>query len=179
MGFVGRLAPEKGISDLILAFRDLGDPPAFLGIWGLGELLTKVKQQLGTDKVNGRVFGALGLHEVVHAYQACDVIVVPSRSTASWKEQFGRVALEAMLAGCVVIAYRSGALPEVLGDGGVLVEEGDIAGLRSAIIGVTTNPQERDRLADRGRRSALERYHPAILSEQISSLWDEVLSRHR
>ena len=179
VGFVGRLAKEKGISDLILAFRDIGHPTPFLGIWGAGELFAKVKQQLFTEKVIGRVFEPLGLHEVRKAYQACDVIVVPSRTTASWKEQFGRVALEAMLAGCVVIAYRTGALPEVLRDAGVLVEEGDIAGLRAAIRRMIDKPQERARLADKGRRSALERYHPAILSDLISSLWLEVLSPHR
>ena len=110
-----------------------------------------------------------------NAYQACDVIVVPSRTTACWKEQFGRVALEAMLAGCVVIAYRTGALPEVLGDGGILVEEGDVAGLRAAIRGVIESPLDHAHVAERARRSALERYHPANPEHLMISLWEEVL----
>ena len=176
VGFVGRLVPEKGILDLILALRDLSDPIPFLGIWGAGELLAEVKYQLRTEGINGRVFKPLGLAEIRNAYQVCDVIVVPSRTTASWKEQFGRVALEAMLAGCVVIAYRTGALPEVLGGEGVLVEEADITGLRSAILGVITNLQEGTRQGLQARQSALNRYHPEILRKVITSFWDEVLS---
>ena len=122
------------------------------------------------------MLGPLGLHEVRHAYQACDMIVVPSRSSASVKEQFGRVALEAMMSGCPVVAYSTGALADVIGDGGLLVEEGDILGLRAAIRATIDNPIHRGRLAERARQSALERYHPAILSDLIYSFWEEVWS---
>jgi glycosyltransferase involved in cell wall biosynthesis len=177
VGFVGRLAPEKGIMDLIEAFRSIGEPAPFLAVWGSGPLAGDVELRFRKEGIRGRYFGPLGLEEVSSAYQACDVIAVPSRTTESLKEQFGRVVVEAMLAGSVVVAYRTGALPEVVGDGGVLVDEADVGALRTAIRGLIDHPQARSRLALRGRRSVLNRYHPAVLSDRIASFWTEVLSR--
>lgn len=179
VGFVGRLTAQKGIGDLIQAFRGIGEPAPFLAIWGNGPLAGAIEVWLHKAEINGRFFGPLGLQEVPTAYQACDVIAVPSRTTASLKEQFGRVVVEAMLAGSAVVAYRTGAIPEVVGDGGMLVDEGNIVELRAVIRRLTDNPEERTRISIRGRRSVLAKYHPAVLSVGMSSFWGEVLSRSR
>jgi glycosyltransferase involved in cell wall biosynthesis len=103
------------------------------------------------------------------------VIAVPSRTTGSWKEQFGRVVVEAMLAGSAVVAYRTGAIPEVAGDEAVLVEEEDVAGLSKAIRRLAEDRAFREGVAARGRARALERFHPGVLAERLVRFWDEVL----
>ena len=175
VGFVGRLAPEKGIGDLILAFRNMGNPAPFLAIWGNGPLASSMELRLKEEELQGRFFGPLGLREVRNAYQACDVIAVPSRTTGSWKEQFGRVVVEAMLAGSAIVAYRSGAIPEVVGDEAVLVEEADIVGLSNAIRLLADDREFRERLGARGRARALEQFHPRVLAARLMRFWDEVL----
>jgi glycosyltransferase involved in cell wall biosynthesis len=174
VGFVGRLAREKGIMDLVQAFRSIGKPTVFLAIWGSGPLASEVERWIQRERLHGRFFGPLGLREIASAYQACDVIAVPSRTTGSLKEQFGRVVVEAMLAGTAVVAYRTGAIPEVAGDDAVLVEENDIAGLSNALRWLAEDRAFRERLAARGRARALERFHPGVLADQLVRLWDEI-----
>jgi glycosyltransferase involved in cell wall biosynthesis len=91
------------------------------------------------------------------------------------KEQFGRVVVEAMLAGTAVVAYRTGAIPEVAGDGAVLVEENDIAGLSKAIRRLAEDRALREGVAASGRARALELFHPEVLAERLVQLWDEIL----
>jgi glycosyltransferase involved in cell wall biosynthesis len=175
VGFVGRLAREKGIMDLIEAFRSIGKSTAFLAIWGSGPLAREAELCIQREGIHGRYFGPLGLREVASAYQACDVIAVPSRTTGSLKEQFGRVVVEAMLTGVAVVAYGTGAIPEVAGDEAVLLEEGDIAGLSKAIRRLAEDRAFREEVAARGRARALERFHPAVLAERLMRFWDEIL----
>jgi glycosyltransferase involved in cell wall biosynthesis len=82
-----------------------------------------------------------------------------------------------MLAGCAVVAYRSGALPEVVADGGILVDEGDVAGLSAAVDKLTHDRSFREETAAGARRSALARYHPRLLAERLLAFWDDVLQR--
>jgi glycosyltransferase involved in cell wall biosynthesis len=175
VGFVGRLSPEKGILDLLRALNTIKESAPYLAIWGNGPLAGAVQARLERDEIKGRFFGPIGLQEVADAYQACDVIAVPSRTTGSWKEQFGRVLLEAMLSGSAIVAYRSGAIPEVVGDGALLVEEGDTEELSGAIRRLVGDPALRQKVGMKGRARALERFRPTVLAEQMLRFWDEVL----
>ena len=66
-------------------------------------------------------------------YRRFDAIVVPSIPVPGWDEQFCRVAVEAMVSGVPVIASATGALPEVVGGGGLLVPPGDPQALAQAL----------------------------------------------
>jgi glycosyltransferase involved in cell wall biosynthesis len=105
------------------------------------------------------------------------VLVVPSRTTPEIKEQFGRVILEGMLAGCAVVASRSGAIPEVVGDSAQLVDEGDVTGLAAAVHQLVSDPPARQELAARGRQQALRRFHPDVLARQMLRFWSEVITQ--
>ena len=72
-----------------------------------------------------------------------DVLVLPSLTTEKWKEQFGRVLIEAMSAKIPVIGSNSGAIPEVISDCGYIFEEGNINQLQKCILNViTTNSKD-------------------------------------
>jgi glycosyltransferase involved in cell wall biosynthesis len=177
IGFFGRLVPEKGVLDAIQAIGRLQSGAHFLAIWGAGPLGREVDEVMSQRSMRGRFGGMLDFPDVPDAVRACDIVVVPSRTVPHWAEQFGRIVVEAMLAGCAVVAYRSGALPEVVADGGILIDEGDVDGLSAAVERLVRDPIFRERTGAAGRRSALARYHPRLLALQLIAFWDEVLQR--
>jgi len=112
VGFAGRLVPQKGIDDLLAACRRL-DGRFRLLVVGDGPLRPHLESaDLG--------FGELELHAGVRSdempalYAEMDVLVLPSRTTATWAEQFGKVLCEALLCGVPVIGARSGEIPWVI-----------------------------------------------------------------
>jgi glycosyltransferase involved in cell wall biosynthesis len=161
VGFVGRLAPEKGVRDL------LGFGPRLLCV-GDGPLRAELLA------VGAEVTVARTTDDLARAFERMAVVVLPSLTTTGWKEQFGRVAVEAMAAGVPVVAYASGALPEVIGDAGVLVPEGDRSALVRSVEAVLDDPGE---LPERGRTRARERYRWDSVAEQLSGLYEEVAGR--
>jgi glycosyltransferase involved in cell wall biosynthesis len=84
-----------------------------------------------------------------------DLLVLPSRSTPAWKEQFGRVLVEAMLCEVAVVGSSSAEIPNVIGDAGVVFPEGDTGALSAALSRLAADPAERRRLGVAGRQRAL------------------------
>jgi glycosyltransferase involved in cell wall biosynthesis len=150
----------------------LNDPP-FLAVWGIGPLEDVARQAITSDRVAGVVGGALSPEEVSLALRASDVVAVPSRTTAAWKEQFGRVAVEAMLSGAAVVASDSGSLPEVVGPGGVVISEGACDSLAEALDGLR-DAQVRADTAAQGRAWALNRYEPDHVAADLVHFWRRV-----
>ncbi|HEY7691787.1 MAG TPA: glycosyltransferase family 4 protein [Gaiellaceae bacterium] len=160
VGFVGRLVPEKGVRDL------LGFGSRLLCV-GSGPLEDEVRS------VGARIELAQSLEELAAAFERMAVLAIPSLTTPGWKEQFGRVAVEAMAAGVPVVAYDSGALAEVLGDAGVLVPEGDRAALVAAIEAVVDRP---DGVGERGRGLAWQRYRWQAVAKRMVGIYREALA---
>ena len=67
-------------------------------------------------------------------WPSLDVVVAPSRTTARWIETMPRAALDAMAHGIAVVGSAVGAIPETLGDGGIVVPEEDVAALDLPLI---------------------------------------------
>lgn len=160
VGFVGRLVPEKGVRDL------LGFGSRLLCI-GSGPLEDEVRA------AGARIEVAHTLDELAVAFERMAVLAIPSRSTLSWKEQFGRVAVEAMAAGVPVVAYDSGALGEVIGEAGMLVREGDRDGLVRSIERLLDQPNG---LGERGRARAWQRYRWRTVAEQMAGMYREAIA---
>jgi glycosyltransferase involved in cell wall biosynthesis len=177
VGFIGRLVEEKGIRDLLDALDLLGAQAPFLTVWGAGPLEPLVLKWLRDPSHRGNFGGALDLGDVSRALESCDLLAVPSKSTRDWTEQFGRILVEAMWANCPLLAYRSGAIPEVVGDAGELVPEGDIVALSDGLSGLSSDESRRRTLAARGRVRVRDHYHPDVLAEKLVRLWSGVLNR--
>jgi glycosyltransferase involved in cell wall biosynthesis len=160
VGFVGRLAPEKGVPDL------LGFGRRLLCVGG-GPLEGEVRA------AGAEVVLAQTPEELAAQLERMAVMVMPSRTVANWKEQFGRVAVEAMAAGVPVVAYDSGSIPEVLGDTGVLVPEGDREELVRAVESVLDSP---DGPGERGRDRARALYRWDAVALRMAALYEEALA---
>lgn len=170
VGYVGRLEPHKGVAVLVEAVADT--PGVELEIVGDGperaELRTRIERLGVGDRV--RLEGPCEHDRLPDRYRRFDVVVVPSLTTASWIEQFGRVAVEAMACGVPVIASDSGSLPEVIGDAGILVPPGEPDELVRALNLLRDRPAERRRLARAGRQRA-ERYSWASIASRHDALY--------
>jgi glycosyltransferase involved in cell wall biosynthesis len=133
VAYFGRLSPEKGVHLLLDALQEVAAPWTLLidSFMPSGDYQQRLWDRLQEPAWSNRVRWIEARHgEVAEYMNAADVVVVPSISTAQWVEQYGRVAPEAMACGCLVIAARSGALPELVAEAGWLFEEGDAAALR-------------------------------------------------
>jgi glycosyltransferase involved in cell wall biosynthesis len=133
VGFVGRLIRHKGV-DVLLKAAAL-DPRFVIEIYGGGpesDPLIQLADALGIrDRVN--FHGHVEEERLPGIYREFDVLAVPSVPLPSWIEQFGRVVVEAQASGVPVVASASGALPDVVGENGLLVPPADPSALRAAL----------------------------------------------
>lgn len=156
---VGRVAPNKAVEHAIAALavtRRRSDPDATLRIVGrpvtetYERALRRHVDELGlTDVVT--FAGYASDAAVAAAYDEADVLVVTSDH-----EGFGVPIVEAMAAGLPVVAFDQGAVPDVLGDAGVLVTSREPYALAEAIARLLADEGERRRLAEAGRRRLAE-----------------------
>ena len=112
-----------------------------------------------------------GLSAVPAELRRLDALALPSRTTASWKEQFGRVLIEAMSCGLPVVGSSSGEIPRVIGDGGLIYPEGDSAALAGALRRLADEPGLRAELGRRGRQRVLDCYTQAALARQYYAIY--------
>lgn len=131
--WLSRVAEGKGLEDAILASKKAEKIIIFAGlidsVKNQAFFDNKVKPLIDDERVIYR--GAVKGEEKLKLYQNACALLMPVK----WDEPFGLVACEAMACGTPVIAYRRGALPELIVDGetGFIVEEGDIDALAGKI----------------------------------------------
>ena len=88
--------------------------------------------------------------ELAATYRQTHVVLVPSRETETWVEQFGRVIVEAQASGAVVAGYASGSISEVAGEDAILTEVGDVSRLAADITELAANGAAFDERRARG-----------------------------
>ncbi|MBD5655946.1 MAG: glycosyltransferase family 4 protein [Candidatus Eremiobacteraeota bacterium] len=155
--YVGRLVPEKGVDLLLRALADVGGARVLLvGDGPERANLEALAQQIG---IAPRVSftGVLPPADAALALAAADALVLPSRTATNWAEQFGRVLIEAMASGVPVVASDSGAIPEVVGDAGIIVPEGSALALGVALRRVL-EPEVAEHLSVLGLQRARDLY---------------------
>lgn len=135
--FAGRLVPEKGVAVLAEAMKTVSAP---LRVFGQGPLSALLPQAMPVPHA-----------AVLAAMREAAVVVVPSL----WPEAFGRTALEAMACGAAVVVSGAGALPEVVGDAGIVVPAGDTVALAD---GLRRALDHHEALGAAGRSRYLKRF---------------------
>jgi len=176
VGLLGRLVPEKGVRlflDAAESLLDGGFPGTFF-IAGAGPLQDEVRHRASPRLVSlGKLAhprGVLGL------FQALDVLACPSLATPSWEDQGPRSLLEAMMCGCIPVGTPTGAIPEMLGEHGVLAQSTQPGAVAEAMASAAQLSR------DGGRRMQLaswahDLYSADAVAGQLVNLWQAVASR--
>ena len=177
VGYVGRLVEEKGVDLLLEAVAALdGTWRAYVqGSGPEGETLQALAQRLG---VAGRVTFEdwLPSDQMPAYYRQLDVLVLPSRTRPNWKEQFGRVLVEAMACGVPVVGSDSGEIPHVVGDAGLIFPEGRADLLREHLRRLMRDAGLRAELARRGRERVLQHYAQAQVARETYQVYAKILT---
>lgn len=159
IGFIARLLKEKGILTLIEAVSYLDGDYQVL-ILGEGEAKTEaVELARRLEVLNRLIFAGVIKHSELPDFINClNLLVLPSLTTPHWKEQFGHVMIEAMACGVSVIGSDSGAIPEIIGDAGLVFHEGNAKELAEKISLMMYDSSLRKSLEIKGRQRVLERF---------------------
>ncbi|HUX88880.1 MAG TPA: glycosyltransferase family 4 protein [Chloroflexota bacterium] len=172
IGYVGRLVSAKGIDLLLRAARELP------GRWhvqlvGSGEArgaLERLATDLDlSDRVEFR--GDVPSGAIPALMNQLDVLVLPSRTTPAWREQFGRVLIEAMASGVAVVGSSSGQIPYVIGEAGLIFPEGNESALAEQLSVLQRDSELRRDLAERGRRRVLDNFTQQKVAEQTVAVY--------
>lgn len=178
-GFFGRLVPEKGADLLLRAAAKLKSAGHVFQVRIAGQgaerpSLERLAESLGLrDCVT--FLGQVPSTRMPRLYADLTALVVPSRTLPNWKEQFGRVMVEAMACGVPVIGAQSGAIPDVLGESGLLFPEEDVQALTAHMARLLADSALRMRLAQSGRARVLAHFTHAQIAAQTLTFYRELL----
>src|SRR5215208_6471493 len=163
--FVGRLAPQKGVSTLVEAAGLLKDPSAQVLLVGDGPERKALERDADRLGVGDRLhFVGFLAHERLPAVLSyADLLVLPSLY-----EELGTVLLEAMWAGLPIVASRTGGIPDVIEDGvnGMLVPPGEPEALARAIDRLLADRDLARQLSE-GAQKRVKDYNWEMLAERI------------
>lgn len=167
--------PLKGLAVLLEALAGI-DRPFRLVVVGELKRDGETARTAAALGLNGRieVTGRIPEGELVRQYARASAAVVPSLY-----EGFGFPAGEAMACGVPVVATTAGALPEVVGEAGLLVPPGDAAALRRALVRLIDEPEAARRLGAAGRERVRERFSWRRAALETVSVYREAIRDHR
>jgi glycosyltransferase involved in cell wall biosynthesis len=170
VGYAGRLVESKGLADLLAAVRALAAPVELMLI-GDGEM----RRQLEGQTIPGshvQVLDDIAHDQMARGYGKLDVLVLPSHTTPTWKEQFGRVVIEALSCGVPVVGSDSGEIPWLieLTGGGLVFPEGDHEALARRLNELRADPEKGLALAARGRESVERLFSVPAATDSLERL---------
>ena len=182
VGFVGRIVPEKGLETLLEALAatrpKLGHATALAAVViGNGPDRSRLMTLASSLGIDSQVTFLSGVSsEAIADYlQAIDVLCLPSRTRANWKEQFGRILIEAMAAEALVIGSDSGEIPRVIGDGGLVFPEGHAATLADLLTGVARGALPVAELRQRAAVRVRQYFSNEVIATQLGALCRQVM----
>ena len=174
--YAGRFVPEKGLDTLIQAMA-MTDTCVSLRLIGDGPAKSSLVDQVRSLDLAERVdfLPPMSPSELASAMDDSYALVLPSRTTAVWQEQFGRVLVESMACGTPVIGSDSGAIPEVVGDAGLIFPEGDASALARCVGRLIASPALRADLVERGLMRVADLYSQERVAAQTSDFYRQMV----
>ena len=174
VGFLGRFIADKGLPLLMRVLDSLTTPWRALLV-GSGSLDADVRAWSRRHGDRVQVQPAVGHAEVPGYLNAMDVLCAPSQTTAHWREQFGRMLIEAFACGVPVVASRSGEIPYVVGDAGIVIGERDERQWALTLDGLLGDRARCAELGRRGRQRAESVYAWPVVARQHLAFFDDLM----
>jgi glycosyltransferase involved in cell wall biosynthesis len=176
VGYLGRFVPEKGIDQLTRVLDRLPCPWRALFVGG-GPLEPTLRAWAARHGDRVRLCTDV-THDRVPAYlNAMDALAAPSQTTPRWREQFGRMTVEAFACGVPFVGSDSGEIPHVVGGDGVIAGERDEAAWERALAVLLQDPARRRELGLRGLERARADYAWPVIARRYLDFFEEVLDR--
>ncbi|HKF97193.1 MAG TPA: glycosyltransferase, partial [Steroidobacteraceae bacterium] len=170
IGMVARLVPLKNHAMALRALQHL-EEDVHLVLIGAGPSRRELEDLSRELHLDRRVHFTGQLVEAENLHQFFDVSVLCSRS-----EGFPNVVIEALAAGCPVVATPVGGVPEVIVDHqtGLLVPVDQPEALAASVQELRRDATLRRRLSEAGAASARGRYHQTIVIAQLEALYQDL-----
>lgn len=175
VGFIGRFIPEKGLNVLQAAIRCLRNEVHCL-IIGSGPMQSELERWSEIPELRGRIhlYNVMPQDTLAKYINCMDVLVIPSLTFNHWKEQYGRVAAEAMACGIPVVGSDSGAIPEVIGSAGLIFREGDHAALVEAVHTAIFDREANERFRQQGLQRVAQELSVKAMSGRLLDFYRRV-----
>ena len=178
VGIVGRIAPIKNHRLFLqaAALVSVKEPATRFVIVGDGILRSEVERQACALGIADRVLFTGWRRDLPRVYADLDVLALCSDNEGTPVS-----AIEAMAAGCPVVATRVGGLPDLItnGESGYLVPPADVEGLTAAILRVLHDPDTTDRMCRAARLSVQRRFTMKRLITDMEQLYCELVTDRR
>lgn len=179
VGYVGRLVEEKGLAVLLNALERM-DRPWDLVLVGAGPFEVELRRR-AAELPEGRVHfvGYVPHDEAPRWMGMFDVLALLSETRANWKEQFGRVLLEAIACGTPVLGSDAGEIPHVIREtgGGLVVPEGDVERTAEALRELANSVELRLGLVETGQAAVLRLYDQRALVRRFAAVIELAMGR--
>ena len=174
VGFVGRLAPEKGIANLIHAAKEVLSvyPQVLFVLVGDGPERAALESLVKSNGLEKTVIFVGQRSDLTNIYNSFDIFVLPSLT-----EAMPMAILEAMAAGKPIIASRVGGIPEMISDleSGLLITPGDQRGLRDALLKLLREPETALRLSEAASKMVRTRFSSDRMAQAYLSIYCRLL----
>jgi glycosyltransferase involved in cell wall biosynthesis len=177
IGYMGRFTPEKGLSLLLKALERLSmlKVPWRVLMIGKGPMENELRKWAESYPDRVRIFTDVSHDAVPNYLNAMDMLVAPSQTLPNWREQQGRMLIEAMACNVPVIASDSGEIPNVVGAAGTIVSESDLDGWVNAIQALINSPELRKQSIAAGRERVETKYSWSIVARQKIEFFESLL----
>jgi len=176
VGFLGRFLPEKGL-DLLMSVLAAQQSPWRALFVGAGPMESKLRGWATSFGDNVRICCDVRHADVPAYLNAMDMLCAPSQTLPRWREQFGRMLIEAFACGVPLLGSDSGEIPHVLGGAGIVLGEKDQAAWESAVARLLNDRARRRALGEAGLERAHERFAWPVVARQHLEFMESVLER--
>ena len=173
---VGRLEQRRGLDTLLDALSARRMHEWTLTVVGDGPDRERLEALATQLRLAARIrwAGALPAEHVLTLWPRVDVLVHPPRALIDWEEPYGDVVAEAMGHEVAVVGTQSGAVPETIGDAGLVVAPDDATALAEALARLA-DPAEQRAFAAAARARALALFTDDAVAERTVNFWQRVL----
>jgi glycosyltransferase involved in cell wall biosynthesis len=183
IGYMGRLVNEKGIDLLFKAARQLHERGHQFRVilCGSGQDEATLRQAAEQEGVADLITwkGKVPHADVPLEMNQFDVLVLPSRTMPTWKEQFGHVLIEAMSMGLPVVGSTSGEIPNVIGRTDLVFPENDDKALAAILERMIQQPNWYAEVSQYGIDRVKNYYTHERIAERLIERWTEVLNHRK